>query len=142
MRVFKDNEELKSLIVDGNIIIQDNIMCNFNIDVKANIKAWSIKSWDIKANDIDARNIDAWNIDVNASIKAWNIKAGDVSYYAFCVAYKDIECESVKGLRNNSFHKCLDGKLTIKEKLKQITIHGRTFRLNKKNIEDLKSQLK
>jgi polyisoprenoid-binding protein YceI len=130
MRVFKNNEELKSLIIDGNIIIHDDISCDFNINDNANINANDINANDIKAFDINAGNINAKDIE-----------ARDVSYYAFCVAYKDIECESIKGRRDNSFHKCLDGKLTIKEKLKEITINGETFHLNKENIEDLKNQL-
>ena len=161
MRVFKDNEELKSLIVDGNIVIDDNISCNFNIDVNANIRAWDIKARDIKAWDINANNVKAWYINANNvkacyinanNVKAWDIKAWDInandikarniSYYAFCIAYTSIECESIKGRRENSFHKCLDGKLTIKEKLKEITIKGETFLLNKENIEELKNQLK
>lgn len=131
MRVFKSNEELKSLIVDGNIIIHDDINCDFNIDVNANINAYDIKARDIKAGNINANDINAININ-----------AIDISYYAFCVVYQNIECESIKGCRGNSSHKCLDGKLTIKEKLKEITIQGETFHLNKENIEDLKNQLK
>lgn len=156
MRVFKNNEELKELIVDGNIIINDNIECNFNIDVKANIKAINIKARDIKARDINAWNIKAWNIkaddikandikarDINAyDIKANDIKANDISYYAFCISYNNIICTSIKGSRYNSFHKCLDGELTIKEKLKEITINNQKFMLSLSEINELKNQLK
>ena len=155
MRVFKDNEELKSCIVDGVININDSIQCDFNIDVEADIKADDITAWNINARDIYAWNIKAWNIkandiiadDINANdIKARDIKANDInawniSYYAFCIAYNNIKCESIKGRRDNSFHKCLDGELTIKEKLKEVTIKGQDFELNKEEINNLKEQL-
>jgi len=93
MRVFKNNEELKSLIIDGNIFITENIYCNFNIDLEANINAWNINAKSIDAWNIKAKNIDAWNIkasninalDINASnidakdINAWNIDAKDIN---------------------------------------------------------------
>jgi hypothetical protein len=135
MRVFKDNEELKSLIKDGSIIIEDDIRCNFNIDVCANIDAW-----DINALNINARNIKA--MDINAmDINSGDIKARDISYYAFCMSYYNIECESIEGRRGNSLHKCLDGKLTIKEKLKEVTIKDSKFMLSSSEINELKKQL-
>ena len=155
MRVFKDNEELKSLIKDGNIIIEDDIKCDFNIDVRANIDASNIDAWnidalnikasDIDASNIDASNIDAWNIDAlnikALNIKALNINARNISYYAFCVSYNNIECESIEGRRDNSFHKCLDGELTIKERLKEVTIKDSRFMLSSSEINELKKQL-
>ena len=160
MRVFKDNEELKSLIKDGSIIIEDDIRCNFNIDVCANIDAWdinalninarNIKAMDINAMDIKAMDINAWDInamdikamDINAmDINSGDIKARDISYYAFCMSYYNIECESIEGRRGNSLHKCLDGKLTIKEKLKEVTIKDSKFMLSSSEINELKKQL-
>ncbi len=196
MIIFKNNEELKELIVDGNIIINDDIECDFDINVDANIiaidinanninahniKAWDIKARDIIANDINAHNIKARDIkaidinahnikardinandinanDINANdikainIKAWDInswdinardiKARDISYYAFCISYNKIICTSIKGSRHNSFHKCLDGELTIKEKLQEITIKNKKFMLTLSEINELKNQLK
>ena len=140
MRVIKDNEELKSLIVDGKIIIDDNIECNFNINVEADINAWDINAGDINAWNITACNISAW--DINAwDITARDINALGINYYASCVSYKNITCESIKGRRDNSFHKCLDGEVTIKEKLTKIEIKGETFHLNKENLENLRNQL-
>ena len=141
MRVFKNNEELKELIVDGNIVVNDDIECNFNIDVKANIKAKDINAWDIKAKDINAWDINANDIKAR-DIKAWYINARDISYYAFCISYNNIICTSIKGRRENSFHKCLDGELTIKEELKEITINNQKFMLSLSEINELKNQLK
>ena len=161
MRVFKDNEELKSCIVDGVININDSIECNFNINVEADINAYDINAYDIKANEINASNINAWNIkaneinanninanEINANnikandIKSIDITARDISYHAFCIAYNNIKCESIKGWRQNSFHKCLDGELTIKEKLKEITVKGNKIMLSLSEINELKNQLK
>jgi hypothetical protein len=191
MRVFKNNEELKSLIVEGNITINDDIECYFDINVEANIKAHNIKAWNIKANNIDScdikaynikannidscdikaynidsHNIDSYNIDshnidscdikaininacnikannINAcDIKANNIDAYDISYHAFCISYRGLICESIKGRRSNSFHNCLDGEVTIKEKLKELLVNNITFNLNKEEINSIKNQLK
>jgi hypothetical protein len=94
------------------------------LDIKAgNINAWDIKAGNINALDIKAGNINAWDIkalDINAwDIKALDINARNIDYYAFCIAYKNITCEKIKGRRENSFHKCLDGKLTIKKQAKK-----------------------
>ena len=51
-------------------------------------------------------------------------------------------CESIKGRRDNSFHKCLDGELTIKEELKEITVKGSKIMLSLSEINELKNQLK
>ena len=87
MRVFKDNEELKKEIKDGVIKINDDIFCNFDINVDAdidagnikagNIKAYNIKAYNIEAYNIDTNNIDARNIDAY-NIEAWNIDAGNI----------------------------------------------------------------
>ena len=130
MKIIKDNEELKSYIVNGSIVFNESIQCNFDIHVNANIDAANIKADNIKAYNIDAANIDAHNIE-----------AHDISYYAFCVSYGDIICTSIRGRRNNSFHKCLDGKLTIKEETKKIVINGKEIALSLESFEALKKSL-
>ena len=114
MKIFKNNEELKELIKDGWIIINDDIQCDFDIDVEASINANNIKAYDINA----------WNIN------AYDIKAKNISYYAFCVTYNSIECESIKGRRKNSFHRCLDGELIIKPSKK---VSDKCLQLQKEN---------
>ena len=116
MKVIKDNEELKSYIKDGSIVFDESIVCEFDINVNANITAWDITAWDITAHNITADNITANNITAD------NITAADISYYAFCISYKNIECTSIKGRRENSFHKCLDGELKIKPQEVVMTI--------------------
>jgi hypothetical protein len=146
MRVFKNNEELKSLIVEGNITINDDIKCDFDINVEANIKANNIDACDIKAHNIDACDIDAHDIDAHNidayDIDACDIDACDINYYAFCIAYKSLICESITGRRSNSLHNCLDGEITIKEKLKELVVNNITFNLNKEQINSIKRQLK
>ena len=106
----------------------DDVEFLCDIYVQANIKAWHIKaniikSYDIKAFDIkaenintwdiNARNIDVWNIDA-LNITANNITAKNISYFAVCVAYDSIHCNSIKGIRKNAKHFVLDGKLVVK----------------------------
>ena len=156
MKVIKDNEELKSYIKNGQIVFNDSIQCDFNIDVDASIIAWNIKAWNIEARNIKAWNIKAENIealDIKAwNIKAWNItawnikaeniKAKSISYYAYCISYNNIECESIEGRRNNSFHKCLDGELTIKPKQRVITLDGKEIKLSEESYQEFVKQFK
>ena len=160
MKIIKDNEELKSYIVNGSIVFNESIQCNFDIHVNANIDAYNIKAYNIKAYSIEAYNIEAYNIkahnieaanidahDIKAynikayNIDAYNIDAANISYYAFCVSYGGIICTSIKGRRNNSFHNCLDGMLTIKEQTKKIIIDGKEIELSNESFEALKKSL-
>ena len=85
------------------------------LDINAlDIKASDIYARNINACDIDAMNINSMNIDA-CDIKAYDIKANDISYYAICVAYKDIRCKSIKGIRENAKHFVLDGVLEVLE---------------------------
>lgn len=90
-KTYNNLEELKKDVVSNNLIVNDNIEINFNLDwFNLNIKAWDIKAMDINAWDID--------------------------YYAVCCSYKNIECNSIKGRRQNCKHFCLDGEITTKPK--------------------------
>jgi hypothetical protein len=105
----------KDMVFNESITVEGNITCKggrFNLTVKGNISARNITAWNIDAGNISALNINAGNI------TAGNISAWDISYYAFCVAYASIKCVSIKGRREHSFHKALDGKITIKKKPK------------------------
>lgn len=109
-----------------------NVEFTFDLRVKSNIRAYdivaknieafNINAHDIKVKDIDAREISAFDIDaqnINAmDICATNINAEDISYYAVCVAYKNINCKSIKGRRDNAKHFVLDGTITIKGEMK------------------------
>jgi len=90
------NEELKELVIDGVLDCKgEDLKCGFDIDIEASI-------------------VNCRNINCRGDIDCWNIDCCDISYYAFVVAYQDIKCKSIQGRRDNSFHKCLDGELTIK----------------------------
>ena len=73
----KNNEELKALIKDGHIILKEDLICNFDINVDADIKAWNIKAGNIRAKNIKAEKIEAWKIKAE-KIEAWKIKGGDI----------------------------------------------------------------
>ena len=74
MIVVKDNEELKSYIENGVIKFNFSILCEFDIDVEADIFALHIT-----AHNIIARNIYANNIDVDVDIFALHITARNIT---------------------------------------------------------------
>ena len=114
------------VFAEDNVYI-DVVKFNFNLNVKANIKArniiaMDITAMDITANDISARDINAWNInawdikakDIDAwDIDTWSINAHDISYYAVCFAYYEIKCKTIQGFRENAKHFVLDGTLEV-----------------------------
>ena len=125
--VFKENNKYIELVtfnfdlnIEANIVAKDinarNIKA-FNIFAD-NINAKAIHSWNLDADDIKANDIEAYYItakDIYASdISAGNIEANDISYFAVCVAYKNIKCKSISGRRDNAKHFVLDGKLEVK----------------------------
>lgn len=109
--IFEDDVEFKVDVKIRYSIKAHNITA-FNIDA-LNIEALGIDACNINACDIQALNIIAWDI-IADNIIATNIYASDISYYATCIAYEHFECESVKGRRINSIHKCLDGEIKYK----------------------------
>ena len=149
MKIIKDNEELKSYIVDGVAKFNDSIECDFDICIDAHIDAWDIEARNIEAHNIEARNIDSHNIKA-INIDAYNIKADDIEasnieadsilYYDYCITYHSLTCSNIKGSRTNSIHKCLDKEIEIKKT--EINLQGQTFKLNKSELENLKNQLK
>lgn len=88
MKIYNTQAEFDSDVVDGVFETKDDVKFCFDLITSAYIKARNIKAW----------NIDALNID----------------YYAFCIAYGSISCESISGRRENAKHFCLDGEITIK----------------------------
>ena len=123
----KTNEELKALIKDGQIVLKEDLICNFDIDVDADInaweidagdiEAWNINAWNINAGDIRAGDIRAWNInarDINAwNIEVWNINAKDIVFFAICSAFESLKCRSIKGRIPNAKYFCLDSEVII-----------------------------
>ena len=111
--VFKENGHYINLVV-----------LDFDLNIKADIKAWDINAQHINALDIHAMNIYAFGIDaididgisieVN-NIIAQNIQARNITYNTICFAYNNIKCKSIKGVRQNSKHFVLDGKLEVLE---------------------------
>jgi hypothetical protein len=135
---------------DGNLTIHDNVRFCCDVALDGNIDVWDIRAGNIEAldinagdiktgdiiafGDIDACDIDACDIDalditagdisagdISArNIAAGDIKAGNISYHAFCVAYRGIECDAISGRRENHAHPiCLDGKLAIRKPIKE-----------------------
>ena len=157
--LLKINEDVTfecNIDIDANIKAQDikagDIKANkINAgDIKAkNINAWNIKAQNIKARHIKANKINAWDInawDINAwdikanNIKANNINAGDIEYYAFCIAYETLKVKTIKGIRPNSFHKCLDNEIEYKKDTKTISIDGKDIEISEESFEEFKKQ--
>lgn len=103
---------------DGKYI--DLVKFNFDLKIDSSINAYNIDAYNIMARNINALDINAGDIDavdINArNIDVYNIKANNISYYAVCYAYKNIKCKSIKGIRINSKHFVLDGKLEVEDK--------------------------
>ena len=142
MKVIKDNDELQTYIKDGVIKFNDDIKCDFDINVNADIDALDIHAWNINAHDIDANNIHAYNIealDINArnihaqNISAGNINAEKISYFAFCIANISLKCESIEGRRSKSIHKCLDKEIEF-IKRHTIKIDGKEIKLSEESF--------
>ena len=138
-------QELDDLIATANesntIVLNEDLEITFdciipcNIKVYGNIEAKDIDAYNITAYNIDAPDIDAYNIDAY-NITAGNIKAKNIKYYAFCIAYDFLRCESIAGERKNSFHKCLDREIKIvKEEEKTILT---AFELTQSQIDKIK----
>ena len=110
-------QQLDDLIATANksntIVLDEDLEITFDCKIPCNIKAHgNITACNIDSFDITACNIDAF--DITACI----IKAKNIEYYAFCIAYKSLKCESIAGARKNSFHKCLDQEIEITKEIK------------------------
>ena len=135
MKTYKSQAEVEKDIRDGVLQIDDDVIFNCDINVDCDIKAWNINALDIDARNIDAldidaqdiyaqnidaRNIDARNIDaldIDAwRIYAWNIDAQDISYFSICCAAETFTVASIKGVRENAKHFCLDSEIVYKIK--------------------------
>ena len=109
-------QELDNLIAtakDNRIVLDESLEIIFDCEIPCSIKAWNIIARNIKAYKIDAINIKADKIDAY-DIIACNIKAKNIKYHAFCIAYESLKCNSISGIRENSFHKCLDQEIEIR----------------------------
>ena len=139
-------DEFKTILLDEDLEI------TFDCIIPCSIKAWNIKAHNIKAHEIIAyHNIKAYNIyakniyaknivanfDINArniiahNIYAKNIYAWIIQYYAFCIAYESLKCNSISGRRKNSIHKCLDQEIEIIKEEEKVTIELTESQLDK-----------
>ena len=123
-----------------------DVQFNFNVNVRANIIALNIIALNINALNIKTLNINALNINAlnikTLNITVLNITARDINYYAICLAYKNINCTSIKGRRNNAKHFALDGKITIKPKTYKIKIDDKEIELSEESYNNFKRQFK
>ena len=93
MKTYNTQAEIDADIIEGKLIVDDNITITFDCTIGAHIEARDIKARDIKARnikawDINARNIKAWDI------KAWDIKAWDIN--AWGINARDINAGDIK----------------------------------------------
>jgi len=119
MLTLTSNKQAEKLIKNGVLKVNDSLEIAFDgFKINADIKCQNICSkeyrrnivaGDIVAGDIVAGDIGAWNI------IAWNIDAWNIDYHAACIAYSSFKCISIKGRRENSIHKCLDGEIELKK---------------------------
>jgi len=136
MLIITSIEHAEKLVKDGVLKVEGDLKIEVeNFIINASIVAWDISAEDINAWDISARNINAEDIragdisaeDINAwvisarNINARNINAEDINanriyYYASCIAYKSLVCESIEGRRKNSIHTCLDSEIVYRGK--------------------------
>ena len=86
-----------------------DIVIDFELDINSNIRAGDIKARDIKAWDISAEDISAENINAN-----------NILYDSVCYARSKFVCNSIKGIRENSKHFCLDSEIVIKGDKKNV----------------------
>jgi|GEM_PF-3025472 len=68
MKTYKSRTEAEKDVVNGTLIIDDNVTFEFNLECD-----WNIEAWNITARDINADNIKA------DSIKALHIKADNIN---------------------------------------------------------------
>ena len=114
--VFKENDEFIDLVIfkfdlELNSNISAKNIVGFGIDV-LDINCIDLTTYDIYAFNINAYNIFALNINANI-VNAYNIVAHDIVYYAFCFAYSNIKCKSIKGISEYAKHFVLDGVLEV-----------------------------
>ena len=147
-----NQQELDKLIATADktntIILDEDLEITFDCEIPCNIKVFGdIDAWKIKAyGDINAYNIDAHNITAGSNIIARNIKAHNIKahniiacniksrnieYYALCIAYESLKCESISGTRENSLHKCLDQEIEIVIEEETVTIELTQEQLDK-----------
>ena len=156
-----NQEELDELITTADksdtIVLEEDLEITFDCTIPCSITARNIKAWNIKAHNIKAHeiiayhNIKAYNIyakniyaknivanfDINArniiayNIIAHNIYAWIIQYYAFCIAYESLKCNSISGRRKNSIHKCLDQEIEIIKEEEKVTIELTESQLDK-----------
>ena len=116
MITIRKQKEMKKYYVKkvNTYVFEDDVEFLCDVDVEANIAAHNIKARNIVAYDIRAWNIISNNIKAFLNISAQNINANNIDYFSVCFAYKNIECNSIKGRYKNSKHFVFDGKLIIK----------------------------
>ena len=132
MKIIKDNEELKSYIVDGVAKFNESIKCKFNICIDADIDAHNIDAYSVEARNIKASDIDAWNIE-SGEIDAWNIKADGIdaynikasNIYASNIEAYDIEARNIKARNIDADRISYYASCIAYQSLKCLSIEGR-----------------
>ena len=117
MKTYNNKEQVLKDVVNWVLKVSDNITFTFDLKMSIDIDAYSIKAIDIDVNNIYSDNIEAHNISAN-NISAYNIRATkinaiNITYYAICITYEILRCNSIQGRRENSKHFCLDKEVEI-----------------------------
>ena len=77
MKVYNTQAEVDADLVDGNLIVDDDVKFEVSVIIAGDINAGDINAGNINAYNIDAGNINACNINA-CNINAGDINAGDI----------------------------------------------------------------
>lgn len=129
MIIFTNIEELKERYNNkvGGYILGGDVKIAFDLHTTRNIHAQKLTAQNISAPHIHAHKLNAENINVGTLIVLGDMNANDViaehlfvhgklRFNAVCVAYKEFECESIKGNRKNAKYMCLDNEVIVRKK--------------------------
>ena len=103
-------------IIEGNLILEKDEVIKEDLIVKGSIFGKGGGRFDlIVKGNLNCLDLDCGDLDCR-DLNCLDLKARNINYYAVCFAYNNIECETIKGRRENCKHFVLDGKIIINGK--------------------------
>ena len=143
MRTFNTIEEIKLELIEGNLIIKENvtITCNIPRGTIYNLNCLDLTCLNLDCGDLTCLNLDCGDLDCGdltcrdltcrdlncldlncfdltcMDLTCRDLNCNNLSYYAICSSYNSISCNSYEIRRQNGHAPItLDGSLTIKNK--------------------------
>ena len=114
--------ELRDVKCRNLFLMKDDERFDFN---GRDFTGGDFNGWNFNGRNFTGRDFNGWNfngVDFNGgdftgrNFNGGNFTGKDISYYAVFIANQSVKCTSIKGRRDNSIHKCLDGKIEIVSK--------------------------